>query len=127
MRFGTDFAAIPDFDGQTLKREYDNLAEALARRLITPRGALWYAPDYGTDLRAYLGEPMTDALRYEVERLAALEAEKDPRVEEASATLTYLGREEMRLSLAVRTAQGPFTLVLRVDSLSVEVLYGALQ
>lgn len=125
MRFGTDFAAIPDFDGQTLKREYDNLAEALARRLITPRGALWYAPDYGTDLRAYLGEPMTDALRYEVERLAALEVEQDPRVEEASATLTYLGREEMRLSLSVRTLYGPFALVLRVDALNVEVLYGA--
>lgn len=127
MRFGTDLAALPDFDGVTLRREYDNLAEALARRLITPRGALWYAPEYGTDLRGYLNEPVTDALRYEVERLAALEVEKDPRVEEATATLTYLGTNEMRLSLSVRTAQGPFTLVLRVDSLSVEVLYGAPQ
>ena len=127
MRFGTDLAAMPDFDGVTLRREYDNLAEALARRLMTPRGGLFYAPEYGTDLRAYLGEPITDGVRYEIERMAALEAARDPRVHSATATLTAAGPDGLRLRLDVTTEAGPFALVLRVDALTVEVLYGATQ
>ncbi len=127
MRFGADLAALPDFDGATIRREYDNLAEALARRLMTPRGGLFYAPEYGTDLRAYLGETITDGVRYEIERAAALEAEKDPRVQSATATLTAAGPDGLRLRLDVTTEAGPFALVLRVDALTVEVLYGAAQ
>lgn len=125
MRFGTDFAAIPDFDGQTLKREYDNLAEALARRLITPRGALWYAPQYGTDLRVYLGEVLDDAVTYEIERLATLEVEKDERVESAEVRVTQAGRDGLRLSILARTRLGPFRFVLHVTQVSAEVLYAA--
>lgn len=124
MSLGTDLAALPAFDGQRLRREGENLAEALARRLITPRGGLFYDPEYGTDLRAYLKEPATDALRYEIERAAALEAEKDPRVEAATATVTRDGADGLRLRLDVTTAEGPFRMVLRVDTLTVEVLYG---
>ena len=124
MSLGTDLAALPAFDGQRLRREGENLAEALARRLITPRGGLFYDPDYGTDLRVYLGEPITDALIYEIERVAALEAEKDPRVEAATATITRAGVDGLRLRLDVTTAEEPFRFVLRVDALTVEVLYG---
>ena len=38
-----------------------NLGQALAHRLETPRGGLFYDGDYGTDLRAYCNDTMTQA------------------------------------------------------------------
>lgn len=127
MSFGVDLTALPEFNPGRLRREYENLAEALARRLMTPPGALWYDPEYGTDLRVYLQEALTEEVQYEIERVAAIEAEKDPRVESASAAVTAVGTGEYRLSLSVTTAEGPYRLVLRVGGVSVEVLYGAPQ
>ncbi|UZX16566.1 hypothetical protein KQ693_05920 [Thermus sp. PS18] len=127
MSFGVDLTALPEFNPGKLRREYENLAEALARRLMTPRGALWYESEYGTDLRAYLQETVTDEVQYEIERVAVMEVEKDPRVRSATASVTAVGPREFRLSLSVETAAGPYRLVLRVGDVSVEVLYGAPQ
>ena len=35
------------------------LTQALLRRLTTPRGGLFYDPNYGTDIRAWVGETTT--------------------------------------------------------------------
>lgn len=120
--FGTDLSALPDLSFG-LKSGRDNLAEAIARRLITPLGGLFYDPSYGLDLRQYLNEAITDEVRYEIETLVAAECEKDERVLSAEATLidTDLLRT-LQLVIALETAEGPFRLILAVNAVSVEVL-----
>lgn len=121
--FGTDMSALPDLSF-SLKRGLGNLAEAIARRLITPRGGLFYDPSYGLDLRQYLGEALTDEVRYEIETLTAAECEKDERVLSATATLIDGPPQarSLRVALELETADGPFRLILRVDAVNVEVL-----
>lgn len=100
----------------------ENLARAIARRYITPRGALWYAPGYGLDLRRYLNEAMTPELLEEMRILVEQEAEKDPRVRFAEASVAPEPDHRVRVALRLETDQGPFDLILSVDRVSVEVL-----
>lgn len=53
------------------------LRELLARRLLTRRGALDYAPDYGIDIRDYIGSTQPAAI---VQSILTSELEKDPNV-----------------------------------------------
>lgn len=117
--FGVDISALPDLDFRP-KLGLPNLAEAIARRYITPRGALWYAPGYGLDLRRYLNEAMTPELLEEMRILVEQEAEKDPRVRFAEASVAPEDHR-VRVALRLETDQGPFDLVLSVDRVSVEV------
>ncbi|AZF88274.1 hypothetical protein [Meiothermus phage MMP17] len=120
--FGTDLSALPDLSFD-LKSGRDNLAEALARRLITPPGGLFYDPTYGLNLREYLNDAITDEVRYEIETLVAAECEKDERILAAEATLMDTGMPRtVQLAIALETAEGPFRLILVVDAVSVEVL-----
>lgn len=98
-----------------------NIGNAIARRLITPRGGLVYDPAYGTDVRAYLSAGMTAA---QVARLASeiqAEVNKDPRVGGADVSLAIAGTT-MLITVLVDLAQGPFELVFRVTGLTVELL-----
>ena len=98
------------------------LAQALLRRLQTPRGGLFCDEDYGFDLRELVntGFEARDLFRFRVAIEAELE--KDPRVAAARATLTPDGTGGLRLALQVESAEGPFDLVLSVSALSVELL-----
>lgn len=120
--FGVDISALPDLDFG-LKSGLPNLAEAIARRYITPRGALWYAPGYGLDLRRYLNEAMTPELLEEMRILVEQEAEKDPRVRFAEARVALEPGHRVRVALRLETDEGPVDLVLSVDRVSVEVLH----
>lgn len=120
--FGIDFSALPDLNF-TLQSGVKNLAEAIARRLITPRGQLFYDPNYGLDVRQYLNEALTDEIRYEIETLVAAECEKDERV--LAADVRVLNGETARniqLAISLETAEGPFALVIDIGAVTVEVL-----
>ncbi|PZA07753.1 MULTISPECIES: hypothetical protein [unclassified Meiothermus] len=122
--FGTDIGAITQ-QGFTILSGADNLAAALLRRLITPRGGLFYDPTYGFDLREYVGAAVGPQEVYEIEQLAAAECEKDPRVLSATATVLnpdLLAQRSLNLRLEVETDGGPFALILAVDQVRVEVL-----
>jgi phage baseplate assembly protein W len=113
---------LPDLgDRFVLKSGNANLAEAIARRLMTPRGGLFYDQTYGIDLRAFLNEAITDARLRQIESEAAAEATKDPRVEGATATAALVN-DRLTLSLELETGAGPFPLVLAVSDLTVEIL-----
>src|SRR5947208_3071152 len=87
--FGADLAALPDLDPRwPLQSGGRNLAEAIARRLQTPRGGLFYAPDYGTDVRGWLNEAMTGDDVFRAQVAIEAECEKDERVRSASADLS---------------------------------------
>ena len=98
------------------------LIQAIARRLITPRGGLFYDPDYGFDLRQFLSG--ITASPGAIASGAAAEAEKDERVDQASAVVAFSGNALM-VKLAIADGAdgaGPFTFTIAVSKVSVELL-----
>ena len=122
--FGTDLAALPDLEPRLpLQSGLRNLGEAIARRLQTPRGSLFYAPNYGTDIRAWLNEAMTTDDLFRAKVAVEAECEKDERVLSADAEVV-LNRtlQTLTLRLTLTTAAGPFRLVLSVDQVTVTLI-----
>lgn len=122
--FGTDISALDDLDpGFALVSGEAMLARAIARRLTTPRGGLFYDPDYGYDVRGLLLDSLTPAKLASASAAIGSEVEKDPRVAAASVTFTEdTSAARLTISVEVETDAGPFDLVLSVDALSVELL-----
>lgn len=124
--FGTDFSAIPDLSF-AVKDGYANLAEALGRRLITPKGELFYDKNYGFDVRRYLNETWNDAIAYEFTSLLEEEVKKDGRIINCSALVdatNILATRRLSVYIEATTTSGPFSLVVNVSDLTAEVLYG---
>lgn len=121
--FGTDISAVEDLGAKfRLKSGKANYVEAIARRLSTPRGGLFYAPGYGYDVREFLNETDSSEARFSLEVNAAAECENDPRTLAAEAEVLEVSRSNFKLKLGLVTAEGPFVLILKVDQLTVEVL-----
>lgn len=98
-----------------------NLGNNLCRRLQTIRGSLAWDEDCGYNIRGLLRGSLTAG---ELSRFAAAigaECEKDERVEAATATVVVSG-EVLRVTVDVTTAAGPFSLVLAVNDVTVELL-----
>ena len=97
---------------------------AVTRRFVTPRGALPWDRTAGFDLRSRLNSKIANeaalfALRVQMEA----EAEKDERVESATASVSFTpstGVLIARVSLAL--AEGTFAFVLRASDVTVELL-----
>ena len=126
---GTDLYCISDLDpaGRTVSGP-EALAQAIARRLQTPRGALAAIgddPDYGLDLRDYVGDDVGAAIEAEVEAEveAAVRAEclKDERVRDVDVTVAVSGRA-LTVGLRVASTQGAVRLVLAVSAVTVDLL-----
>lgn len=95
------------------------LIEAIARRMITPRGGLFYDESYGYDLRQFLNG--ITAAPGAISSNVVAEAEKDERVEQASAVATFIG-DRLNVKIAIADGGGPFTFVLSVSKVTVEIL-----
>ena len=125
--FGVDLSALsnagdldPKFPTQT---GYANLGEAIARRLSTPRGGLFYAPNYGTDIRDMLNDSMTPDRIAQIQGSVEAEALKDDRVLSAQCVASFsFAASTLAVNLQLATAAGPFRLVLGVTSVTVSIL-----
>ncbi len=126
--FGVDLHCTQDLD--ELMPEVDDpqtvLAQALARRLDCPRGALADDRNYGIDLREYLNRGLTTD---EIRSLAGTvrsELTKDDRVDTVRVIVTpsSIG-DALRLSLSIAprdsVAGGPFELILAVTDGGIHV------
>lgn len=121
--FGLDVSAIPDLDPMlALQGGRRVLAEAVARRLTTQRGSLFYAPDYGLDIRDYLNEGFTPSALFQAQSAIEAEVEKDERVISATVTLSNPRPDTLRISIRIEAADGPFEMVLSIDQLTVQLL-----
>ena len=118
---GSDFSCTDDLDpnwgvvsGTTC------LGQALYRRLTTKRGALWYDPNYGTDIRQYLNSSTPiNVIGQAVEN----ECRKDERVEDVEAFVeTDAAGETYTIAVRVTAADAPFSLTILATSLTVELL-----
>lgn len=99
------------------------LAYSLARRLITPRASLPWAPNDGTDMRDFLNKGDTASNRFAAARAAHDECLKDERVQDVTVTAKFLAAgQQLQLTIAVLTANGPFTLVVTLNQLTISDL-----
>ena len=101
---GTDFACIEDLDADlSLVSDEEGHAQAIARRLITDRGGLFYERSYGRNLKRYLNATVSDVgtLQAQIER----EALEDERTLTAKATVTLASRTLTTL-LRIRSVTG---------------------
>lgn len=118
--FGIDLAGVDDLSpGLPIVSGRLGLLQAIARRLITPRGSLFYDHDYGYDVRQFLSGDVRSTA--EIASNVAAEAEKDERVEQASAKVTLVDRR-LVVNLAILDGAGPFSFVLNISQVTVELL-----
>jgi phage baseplate assembly protein W len=124
LDFGVDIACGDDLDlfFDTVSGR-DCLIQDVRNRLSTPRGSLINVPDYGLDVRAFLSTPITQARAFAIQTAIASEVTKDDRVRAASAAVTFNeATRALRITLAITTADGPFTLTLEATALTVDIL-----
>jgi hypothetical protein len=117
---GTDFMGLRDIDPNfTLVGGKLVYAFAIARRLTTPRGSLFYDDDYGMDLRQFLSGSVQrpDVIQAQVET----EALKDERTQDAKCTVAF-ENETLSVELLLTTSEGPFNLTVAVSSLTTQLL-----
>jgi phage baseplate assembly protein W len=128
--FGSDFSAVEDFDANWTFLEGDAgealaLTQALARRLSTPRGGLFYDPAYGLDIRGFIADSVSPA-----DAAAQIENEcrKDERVDDAKCTITASGEGASTVwTVDIRCAATTgkvYNMTLEVSRLSVTLLKG---
>ena len=97
--------------------------EACARRLMTPRGSLLSAPDYGYDLLGKLSGRMSALARERIGSDISAELLRDERVLSAKVTeFSDQGLGSWRIRIAIGLATGPFTLVISASSLTLTLL-----
>ena len=122
--FGTDLSCTDDLD-ETMKEisGQDVLAQAIYRRLTTPRGQLIDDPDYGIDVRSFLSRGVDAGKLREIEGTIRQEVLKDERVANvtAKATIDYK-TYSITVSLIVTTGDGPFRLVFSITADTIEFL-----
>lgn len=95
-----------------------NLAESLARRLITPRGTLFYDRSYGFDVRTYLNEEDTSRNRFELASLVDSELRKDPRVLDSATETAQISDHSISLRSTIDITPGQFNLILHVSDMA---------
>jgi hypothetical protein len=120
---GTDLYGLADIE-PTLREISGRtaLVHCCVRRLVTPRGGLFYDLEFGLDLRRFLhGQaPAQGTIENQIEAQLAL----DERVYDVTATVEFAD-DTMTVTIGLIDAQGPFELVLAVSAVSVELLRAA--
>ena len=133
--FGTDLAVDDRGDvlvaaggDVALVSGVGNLVQALRLRLATPRGGLWKHAEYGCDVLPYLSGDDTPTNRTAVAQEVEAACEDDPRVDTARAQVVELGRDSIRVSVALEVVEdtNALNLVLGygVDEVTLEVARG---
>lgn len=122
--YGWDLSCATDLD-PTMTEVGGNviLAQACARRLITPRGQLIDDASYGYDLHQFLGADLSKPDVAKIQSGITQELLKDERVL-AVTTVVVLqpSASVLTVTAVIQGAAGPFTFVLGVGSVSVQLL-----
>lgn len=122
--FGMDIDCFDDLNPlMQLVGGFQNLGQALAHRLSTPRGTLPYDLNYGTDIRAFLNAAITPNQAAQIRSVVQGECTKDERVQTCQCSSTFdFQSSTLTLTLNVNTSSGPFIYVLAATKVSVELL-----
>ncbi len=114
--FGTDVSTFPDLDEAFAPLTgIAVIAQSVARSLEDA--------GRGVDLRQWLNESLEDADVFHLQQTIEAQCLADERVQGVSVSVMQPSLYELRIAIDVEPAQqGPFRLVLKVTSLTVEVL-----
>lgn len=121
--YGTSLSCVSDFsrEGRTVTGDMV-VGEAIARRLMTPRGRLIGYPNYGYDLTAFVNADMSPRELAAMRAGIVGECLKDERVESVDVSSDLAVDGTLTITIDVVGANGPFTLVLAVTSVTVQLL-----
>lgn len=131
LGYGVDLSCVTDLAEDLAEVDPTSnhaIAEALIRRLITPRGALPDDPDYGFDLRGLLNRGVTVAELRAVTGQARNEVRKDDRVLDAKVSAAFtLQNSTLNVSIEVTPADVDddtftFTFALTDTTVAIEVI-----
>lgn len=130
--YGTDVLALDDVEDPEVLASGDlNVAYALARRLLTPTGALEEIgetePYDSIDVREWLGNRfrLTDrSVLDDLQTQAAQVLGADPRVETVDSVVVTYAQGTLTLTARMSGAAGPFALILSVNGVSASLLRG---
>lgn len=124
MSLGSDFSAVDDLDANLTFLSGDvpeelAFAQALVRRISTPRGGLFYRQDYGLDVRELIGDTANPAI---VAKQIAGEIKKDQRVTSSTCSILAIG-ETWQISISATAQSGvTYTLTVNVSQVTVDLL-----
>lgn len=123
--YGTTFTALPGQPPDELFRPITGrrvLVESLARQLSCPPGGLFWAPEKGIDLRAYLRARLDGSKITEIRQRVLATLRDDERVVDAECSVTFTqSTNTLRINVTAESAEGPFTFVLEVSVARVEL------
>jgi hypothetical protein len=124
--FGTDISTFVDGDLDPFFRLISGkrvVGEAIVRRWTTPQGGLFFDENFGRDVRDLLGQATSPQTLFALRTALVAQAEEDERVLHASVDVS-LNTQTRKLFIRgeIATADGPFTLVVAVTDLSIELL-----
>ncbi len=99
------------------------VAQALLRRLVTPRGGLLGEPLYGLDVRAWTNDTIDARALRALETAAATQLRRDERVDDVSLVATFAD-DVLRLVGRVRLVGDttPLRLTLAIAAVTAEVI-----
>lgn len=122
--FGSDLSCTDDLDPNARELDGEQLvAEAIYRRLTTPRGALIDDPDYGLDVRSFLHKALTPSELQSIAGRIRTELLKDETIDDVQSSVTAAaGGQEIFVNLIVTTGQGPFRFVFSITAETVSLL-----
>ena len=105
--YGSDMSCVDDLDA--MMTDLDGVADgptvvaqAIYRRITTPRGMVIDAPDYGIDVAALLHKGMTRAELLGVAGVVRKEIMKDDRVASVDVVATHRTADPAAVDLVVR-------------------------
>ena len=120
--YGLDLNCLFDIDDNfATVSGRNNLIAALIRRLLTPKGRLLDDPNYGFSIQDYINDDIDSRKISLISSFVDAELKQDERVLISKTTATYNNRV-LTLDIQVTDGEGPFRLVLSVDSLNVSLL-----
>ena len=116
--YGTDLSCVSDLTPNMAETNGTHaVAEAIARRLQTPRGSLIGDANYGFALTDYVNDDVSQQDIAIISSNTQQECLKDERVSSAKAQLTF-ANNALVATISLVAAPGPFTLVLSISNLT---------
>lgn len=119
-----DLGGIEDIDpGGTEVTEWLALGQAIARRILTPRGRLIDDPWYGMTVRDWMNEGVTELKIVQLQTAIRLEVRKDERVVDAEVVCSWdFNSKTITIDIEVTGVELDVSLTLAVDQVSANLL-----
>lgn len=121
--YGTDISCVSDCSPEMAEVSgRRSLLEAIARRLITPRGRLIDDPNYGFDLTQFINDDVSPADLARIKSGIEAEGIKDERVISIVAGLNLLASGVLIVTVDITDEAGEFSAVLSVNAVTISIL-----